>query len=225
MFRRTRNESALFDLGMRIALAAVVGSFLIMMTGGEADAAEGGWKSTPGVYAVIKTSEGTIVVELFPDAAPKSVENFIGLAEGTKPFTDPVAGVKAKRPYYDGTKFHRIITGFMMQGGDPTGTGGGGPGYTIPDEFAGQKMKYDRPGRLAMAKTNAPNSAGSQFFITTKPYPSLNNKYTIFGQVVEGQAVVDNVCLTIGSSTGKPSKTVTLEKVTIKRVESAAKSK
>lgn len=192
---------------------------LAMTTPGAA-AEEGGsgWKSKPGTYAVIKTSEGTIVAELYPEAAPKTVDNFVGLAEGTKEFKDPVVGAKVKRPYYDGTKFHRIIPGFMMQGGDPTGTGGGGPGYSIPDEFANQKMKYDKPGRLAMARRNAPNTGGSQFFITTAPYPSLNNNYTIFGQVVQGQEVVDKVCSQIGTRSGKPNKEVTLQKLTIERV-------
>jgi peptidyl-prolyl cis-trans isomerase A (cyclophilin A) len=225
MFRRNRKKPAAPGLGLRIALSVALGIFLMMTAGGAAEAAEGGWRSTPGLYAVFKTSEGTIVAELFPDAAPKSVENFVGLAKGTKSFTDPVAGGKVKRPYYDGTVFHRVIPNFMMQGGDPLGTGTGGPGFTIPDEFAGQKMKYDRPGRLAMARTNAPNSAGSQFFLTTKPYKSLDNQYTIFGQVVEGQAIVDTVCQTLGSSSGRPSKTITLQKLTIERIESKAKAK
>jgi len=174
-------------------------------------------KTKEALFAVFTTSEGKIVAELYPDIAPQTVANFVGLAEGTKAFTDPVAGVKAQRPYYDGTIFHRIIPGFMMQGGDPTGTGRGGPGYTIPDEFAGQEPKYDRPGRLGMARTGAPNSGGSQFFIMHKPYPSLNNQYTIFGQVVEGQDVVDKICGTYGSSSGKPSKEIKLEKVVIER--------
>ncbi len=176
------------------------------------------WKSQPGTYAVFDTSEGKVVARLHEKDAPKTVENFVGLAEGTKEFTDPVAGSKAKRPYYDGTICHRIIPGFMMQCGDPTGRGTGGPGYTIPDEYANQALKFDQPGRLAMARTQAPNSGGSQFFITHKPYPSLNNQYTIFGQVVEGQPVVDKVCAEIGTSSGKPKKQVTLNKVTIERV-------
>lgn len=205
----------------RLAAVAVLGVAFLMMTAGFAGAAEEGakgWRSKPGTYAVFKTSEGTIVAVLYPDEAPATVENFVGLAEGTKEFTDPTVDVRAKRPYYDGTKFHRIIPNFMMQGGDPTGTGRGGPGYTIPDEFASQKRKFDGPGRLAMARTASPNSGGSQFFITHAPYPSLNNKYTIFGQVVEGQKVVNRVCAEIGTPKGTPKKDVILEKVTIERV-------
>ncbi|HXI03204.1 MAG TPA: peptidylprolyl isomerase [Candidatus Saccharimonadales bacterium] len=176
------------------------------------------WKSQPGTYAVFDTSEGQIVAQLFAKDAPKTVENFVGLAEGTKEFKDPQAGSMAKRPFYDGTICHRIIPGFMMQCGDPTGTGTGGPGYTIPDEYAQQEKKFDVPGRLAMARTSAPNSGGSQFFITEKPYPSLNNQYTIFGQVVEGQGVVDTICSQVGTPGGKPKHQVTLKKVTIEKV-------
>jgi peptidyl-prolyl cis-trans isomerase A (cyclophilin A) len=175
------------------------------------------WKSEAGTYAVMDTSEGTIVARLFEKEAQKTVENFIGLAEGTKEFKDPVAGVQARRAYYDGTVFHRIIPGFMMQGGDPTGSGTAGPGYTIPDEFGGS-AKFDVKGRLAMANVGRPNTGGSQFFITTAATTWLNGKHTIFGQVVEGQDVVDRVCGELGSKNGQPKKTVTLKKVTIERV-------
>lgn len=207
----------LMNVTRAAALAAVAAVAVPGLIAAEGEK-EMSWKSEPGTYAVMETSEGTIVTELFPKAAPKTVENFVGLAEGTKEFTDPVARSKAKRPYYDGTICHRIIPGFMMQCGDPTGTGTGGPGYTIPDEYADQEMKFDGPGRLAMARTRAPNSGGSQFFITHKPYPSLNNQYTIFGLVVQGQDVVDKICSEIGTSSGKPKKTVTMKKVTIERV-------
>lgn len=187
-------------------------------TAPKSDAEKGaGGKSEPGTYAVLDTSEGKIVLRLFEKEAPASVENFIGLAEGTKEFTDPVSGSKAKRPYYDGTKFHRVIPGFMMQGGDPTGTGTGGPGFTIKDEWS-NGLAFDRPGRLGMARKPQPGTAGSQFFITQAPYPSLSGQYTVFGQVVEGQEVVDHVCKEIGTSSGKPTKDVILKKVTIERV-------
>jgi len=187
---------------------------------GPGEGGSAGWKSTPGAYAVLKTSEGTIVARLFEKESPKTVENFAGLAEGTKPFTDPVAGGQAKRPYFDGTKFHRVIPNFMMQGGDPTGTGRSGPGYSIPDEFA-PGLGFDKPGRLAMAN-RGPGTGGSQFFITQVPTPHLNGKHTIFGEVVEGQAVVDKVCGTLGSPNGQPTKDVILESVKIERVGAAA---
>ena len=178
------------------------------------------WKSEAGTYAVFDTTEGKIVCQLFEKLAPVTVQNFISLAEGTKEFTDPVAGVKATRPYYDGTKFHRIISSFMMQGGDPTGTGRGGPGYTIPDEFS-PEVKFDRPGRLAMANAG-PNTGGSQFFITQVVTAWLTGKHTIFGQVVEGQEIVDRVCKEIGSQSGKSSKDVVIKKLTIVRVDAKA---
>ena len=179
-----------------------------------------GWKSEQGIYAVLDTSEGRIVCKLFDKMSPKTVDNFVGLAEGTKEFTDPVAGGKAKRPYFNGTKIHRIIPNFMLQAGDPTGTGRGGPGYTIPDEFH-PELTFDRPGRLAMANAG-PGTGGSQFFITQAATTWLNGKHTIFGQVVEGQEVVDRLCSTIGTKSGVPNKTVMLSKVTIERVGQAA---
>jgi peptidyl-prolyl cis-trans isomerase A (cyclophilin A) len=178
------------------------------------------WKEKPGMYAVFETSHGTIVAELYPKMAPQTVDNFVGLAEGTKEYTDPNLGQKVKRHFYDGLKFHRIIPGFMMQGGDPLGSGTGGPGYNIPDEFSSELM-FDVPGRLAMARTPRPNSAGSQFFITQAPYPSLNKQYAIFGQVVDGQSVVDTICSTIGTPGGAPRETVIMKKVTIERIKGA----
>ena len=175
-----------------------------------------GWKETPGMYAVIETNHGTIVAELFTTQTPKTVENFVGLAEGTKEYTDTNLGQKVKRHYFDGLTFHRVIPNFMMQGGDPTGTGRGGPGYRFEDEiFAG--LGFDKPGRLAMANSG-PNTNGSQFFITQVPYTSLNGKYSLFGQVVEGMDVVDKVCSTLGTPSGAPKEPVTMKKVTIERV-------
>jgi len=199
-----------------LVVGAIVAS-LAMMTSTEAS-----WRDTPGMYAVFETNHGTIVAQLFPDKAPKTVENFVGLAEATKPYKDPNLGEMVKRHFYDGTSFHRIIPGFMMQGGDPLGTGTGGPGYTIEDEFA-PDLKFDIPGRLAMARTSRPNSAGSQFFITQKPTEWLNGKHTIFGQVVEGMDVVDKVCTTLGSQSGAPKEPVTIKKLTIERIKAKAK--
>ena len=132
--------------------------------------------------AMIDTTAGKITCTLFPDQAPKSVANFVGLAQGTKDWTDPATGAKKHGvPLYDGTIFHRVIPGFMIQGGDPAGNGTGTPGYGFGLEVT-PELKFDRPGRLAYARTADPNTNGSQFFITAAPYPSLNGQYTIFGQ-------------------------------------------
>jgi len=200
-----------------LTLAGIAASGVSLARAADAPA----WKSEAGTYAIMDTSEGKIVSRLFEKEAPQTVANFVGLAEGTKEFTDPMLREKTKRRLYDGTKFHRIIPGFMMQGGDPLGTGGGGPGYTIPDEIV-PDLKFDRPGRLGMARTPQPNTGGSQFFITQVPYPSLSGAYTVFGQVVEGQAIVDRVCASIGTPSGKPTKEVILTKVTIERVGAPA---
>jgi len=143
------------------------------------------------IYATFKTSMGDIVVKLFPEKAPKTVENFLGLAEGTREWTDPRGGQKVKKPLYDGTVFHRVIPDFMIQGGDPLGTGTGGPGYRFADEI-GPDNKFDRPGLLAMANAG-PNTNGSQFFITEVPTPHLNRGHTIFGEAVKGQDLVGKI--------------------------------
>jgi len=130
--------------------------------------------------AIFHTTAGDLKCELFPSKAPKTVENFVGLANGTKEWTSPVSGQKMTRPLYDGTIFHRVIPSFMIQGGDPMGQGIGGPGYRFEDEFD-SSVTFDRPGRLAMANSG-PNTNGSQFFITEVPTPHLNGRHTIFGQ-------------------------------------------
>ena len=147
----------------------------------------------PGLYAVFHTSKGKIVCVLFEKEAPKTVANFTGLAEGTKEWTDPKTRTKVKKRFYDGLIFHRVIPNFMIQGGDPLGTGTGGPGYKFEDEFSAN-LKFDKPGRLAMANAG-PNTNGSQFFITHVPTPHLNNAHTIFGEVKGSadQAVVDSI--------------------------------
>ncbi|HET8890642.1 MAG TPA: peptidylprolyl isomerase [Candidatus Angelobacter sp.] len=130
--------------------------------------------------AIFHTTAGDLTCELFPSNAPKTVKNFIGLASGAKEWTNPQNGQKMNRPLYDGTIFHRVIPNFMIQGGDPLGTGTGGPGYSFEDEFD-SSLTFDRPGRLAMANSG-PNTNGSQFFITEVPTPHLNGRHTIFGQ-------------------------------------------
>lgn len=171
----------------------------------------------PGIYAAFKTNMGTIVCKLFDKVAPLAVQNFVGLAEGTKEFTDPNNGNKVKRPYYDGTIFHRVIPGFMIQGGDPTGTGRGGPGYEFKDEI--RSLKFNKIGRLAMAN-RGPNTNGSQFYITVqKSLPNLNGGYTIFGQVVEGQDVANAISRVQRGRGDKPMVNIVLETVTIERVK------
>jgi cyclophilin family peptidyl-prolyl cis-trans isomerase len=142
--------------------------------------------------AHIETPAGEIVLELFEDDAPGTVANFVGLATGTKEWTDPKSGAKVKKPYYDGLTFHRVIDDFMVQGGCPLGTGTGGPGFTIKDELTGTRQKHLR-GSLSMAKTAAPDSGGSQFFICHSPQAHLDRKHTVFGQVVSGIEVVDKI--------------------------------
>ena len=171
----------------------------------------------PGIYAAFKTNMGTIVCKLFDKVAPLAVQNFVGLAEGTKEFKDPNNGNKVKRPYYDGTIFHRVIPGFMIQGGDPTGTGRGGPGYEFKDEI--RSLKFNKIGRLAMAN-RGPNTNGSQFYITVqKSLPNLNGGYTIFGQVVEGQDVANAISRVQRGRGDKPMVNIVLETVTIERLK------
>ena len=136
------------------------------------------------LHATLKTSLGDIVVRLLPDKAPKTVANFVGLAEGTKEWKEPKSGQAVKRPLYDGTVFHRVIPEFMIQGGDPLGNGSGGPGYRFEDEI-GPDNRFERPGLLAMANAG-PNTNGSQFFVTEVSTPHLNRGHTIFGEVVKG---------------------------------------
>jgi peptidyl-prolyl cis-trans isomerase A (cyclophilin A) len=218
LIRSSRQEGgARSDLITHAAAFGLVAAFMASGTPAAGPEEGKGWKAEAGLYAVLDTTEGRIVCKLFDKTAPKTVENFVGLAEGTKEFKDPVAGVQAKRPYFNDTKFHRVIPGFMMQGGDPTGTGQRGPGYTIPDEFSAD-VKFDKPGRLAMANVGRPNTGGSQFFITQVPTAWLNGKHTIFGQVVEGQDVVNKVCGSLGTKSGKPTKEIILKTVTIERV-------
>jgi peptidyl-prolyl cis-trans isomerase A (cyclophilin A) len=168
-----------------------------------------------GTYAIFETSLGNIVVRLLDKEAPKTVENFIGLAEGTKEFTDALSGKKEKRPYYDGLIFHRVIPDFMIQGGCPRGDGRGGPGYSFADEFH-PSLRHAKGGKLSMANSG-PNTNGSQFFITVAATPHLDNRHTIFGEVVEGQDVADKISETPRDGSDRPRKPVTM-KVRIERV-------
>ncbi len=143
------------------------------------------------LYATFKTSMGDIVVRLFCKDAPKTVENFVALATGEKEWTDPRTGQKSRAPLYDGTIFHRVIPDFMIQGGDPLGRGTGGPGYKFADEFDAS-LKHAKPGFISMA-TAGPDTNGSQFFITHVPTPWLDGKHSVFGEVTEGQDVVNRI--------------------------------
>ena len=168
------------------------------------------------VYATLKTSMGDIVIQLFEDKAPKTVANFIGLASGTKEWTDPKTGEKVKRPLYNGTIFHRVIPGFMIQGGDPLGNGTGGPGYKFEDEF-NSELRHTRGGILSMANAG-PNTNGSQFFITLGPTPHLDNRHSVFGEVVEGLDIVKKIGGVATGAQDRPRTPVVINKVTVERV-------
>jgi peptidyl-prolyl cis-trans isomerase A (cyclophilin A) len=171
----------------------------------------------PGMYATFETSEGTIVCKLFDKEAPKTVANFVELAEGKREWTHPSTHKKSRDRLYDGTIFHRVIPDFMVQGGDPQGTGTGGPGYQFEDETKGSPHKFDKAGKLAMANAG-PNTNGSQFFITVVPTTWLTGKHTIFGEVVEGQDVVDKITRVSRGRNDRPNKDVVLQKVTVENV-------
>ena len=170
----------------------------------------------PTLQAVFETTEGNFTCALFPDKAPKTIENFVGLAKGAKQFTDPQTRQPAQRPFYDGLIFHRVMPNFMIQGGCPLSTGTGGPGYQFEDEFV-EDLRFDQVGRLAMANAG-PGTNGSQFFITVAPTPWLNNHHTIFGQVTEGQDVVTKISLAQRDRRDKPTTPVVIQSVKIVEV-------
>ena len=171
----------------------------------------------PGKYAIFATSLGEITCELFPQHAPETVGNFVGLATGTKEFIDPKTRKPVKRPFYDGLTFHRVIPEFMIQGGCPLGTGTGGPGYQFKDEFA-KGVGFDKLGKLAMANAG-PGTNGSQFFITLAPTAWLNNHHTIFGQVVKGHDVVAKIAAVARDRNDRPKTPVVINAVKIVDVE------
>ena len=191
-----------------VAMLAAATAF----AGQDAPAKKGGGK----VYAHFTTNLGKFTVELFEKDAPKTVANFVGLAEGTKEWTDPKTGAKVKKPFYNGLIFHRVIADFMIQGGDPLGTGTGDPGYKFADEF-GSGRKMDKAGVLAMANAG-PNTNGSQFFITLKETNYLNGKHTVFGEVTEGMDTIRKIGETKTSKPGdRPVVPVVMQSVTIER--------
>ena len=170
----------------------------------------------PGTYAVFDTNLGKITCKLFDKDAPNTVRNFIELAEGDRDWKDKISGKKGPGPLYNGTIFHRVIPNFMIQGGDPSGTGMGGPGYQFADETKGSPHKFDKPGKLAMANAG-PNTNGSQFFITVAPTTWLTGNHTIFGEIVEGQDVVNKITQMPRDRGDKPTKDVVLNSVKIER--------
>jgi peptidyl-prolyl cis-trans isomerase A (cyclophilin A) len=170
----------------------------------------------PGTYARFDTTEGTFTIRLFEKEAPRTVANFVSLAEGSREWKDPETGDRRTAPFYDGVIFHRVINGFMIQGGDRLGQGTGGPGYKFEDEFH-PGLRHDRAGILSMANSG-PNTNGSQFFITLGPTPHLDNRHSVFGEVVEGLDVVQRIGAVPTGRNDRPIKPVVMDKVTIERV-------
>lgn len=185
------------------------------VTRSEADRPESKGRPVADTYATLKTNRGDIVIKLFPNHAPETVRNFVGLATGQKEYQDPTTGDKKTGNFYDGLTFHRVIDGFMIQGGCPRGDGRGGPGYTFKDEFH-PELQFDRPYLLAMANAG-PGTNGSQFFITVGPTPHLNRRHTIFGEVegADSQAVVDAIATTKTGPMDQPADPVVIESVTV----------
>ena len=172
------------------------------------------------LFATISTNHGDIRLELFPNHAPATVRNFVGLADGTGEWTNPRTGAAGEGSLYDGTVFHRVIANFMIQGGDPLGTGTGGPGYRFKDEIH-PELQFNRPYLLAMANAG-PGTNGSQFFITVAETPWLNAKHTIFGEVADAgsRAVVDKIATTAVGAMDRPKDAVVISTITIETVES-----
>ncbi len=213
--RESLGLSGNWNSAARLALS--VSAFVLLMAQTPAHGEEKAKKSEAkkDKIAVIQTSEGEIKVKLFADRAPKTVDNFVGLATGKKEWTDPKSGKKMKgKALYDGTIFHRVIPDFMIQGGDPLGMGTGGPGYTFEDETS-PSDSFDKPGILAMANAG-PNTNGSQFFITVKATPWLNGRHTIFGEVTEGMSVVEKIVAAPRDAMDRPNKAITIKKIKIR---------
>jgi peptidyl-prolyl cis-trans isomerase A (cyclophilin A) len=174
---------------------------------------------TNTLTATLRTNQGTVHIRLFPDHAPKTVRNFVDLAEGSREWTDPSTRRQVHDKLYDGTVFHRVIPQFMIQGGDPLGNGTGGPGYKFADEIH-PDLRFDRPYLLAMANAG-PGTNGSQFFITVVPTPHLNGRHTIFGEVIDGSDVVDRISQVQTGRNDRPVQDVVLESVSIERQNGA----
>lgn len=204
---------------IRFAALALIGGTLAAQTPpvAQADAAQPKPARENGLYAVMTTTQGAITLRLFEKETPITVRNFTALVRGTKEFRDPKTGQMVKRPFFTGVPFHRVIPGFMIQGGDPTGTGGYDAGYTIADEFV-PTLQFDVPGRLAMANTGDPHTGSTQFFITDGTPTHLNGHHTIFGQVIEGQDVVHQIAAVPRGANDKPKTPVKILSIKLQRV-------
>jgi peptidyl-prolyl cis-trans isomerase A (cyclophilin A) len=163
--------------------------------------------------ATLHTSHGDVEIELYSDRVPRTVENFVGLATGEKSWEHPDTGEQMDEPLYDDVLFHRVIDEFMIQTGDPTGTGRGGPGYTFDDEFH-SRLSHDGPGVVSMANSG-PDTNGSQFFVTLAAQPHLDGKHSVFGEVVDGMDVVREIGSVETDGDDRPVEDVLLESVTI----------
>lgn len=190
--------------------ALLLFSFSFQAEAKETKATDGKGKA---MFALFETNKGTFKAKLFADKSPKTVENFVGLAEGTKEWTDPKTGKKVKKPFYDGLVFHRVIPNFMIQGGCPLGNGTGGPGYKFEDEFH-PELKHSKPGLLSMANAG-PNTNGSQFFVTVAKTEWLDNRHAIFGEVIEGYDIVEAISKVKTGSMDRPSEDIVIKKLTI----------
>lgn len=204
---------------IRLSVLALIGGALVAQAppAPQTGAAQPKPARENGLYAVMNTTQGTITLRLFEKETPITVRNFTGLVRGTKDFRDPKTGQMVKRPFFTGITFHRVIPGFMIQAGDPTGTGGYNAGYTIPDEFL-TTLKFDVPGRLAMANIDEPHTGSTQFFITDGTAQHLNGHHTIFGQVVDGQDVVHKIATVPTGPGAKPRTPVKILSVKLERV-------
>jgi peptidyl-prolyl cis-trans isomerase A (cyclophilin A) len=171
-----------------------------------------------GLFAQFDTSEGSFSVRLFDQEAPQTVANFVGLAEGTKPWKDPRTNQTVTKPYYDGVIFHRVIDGFMIQGGDPLGEGIGGPGYTFADEFH-PKLRHNKAGILSMAN-RGPDTNGGQFFITLAPTPHLDDRHSVFGEVAEGMDIVRIIGSAATNERDRPVIPIVIRTIKVQRRQS-----
>lgn len=193
-------------------------ALLVFVLGSQADAAKEKsteQKAVKTMLAHFETNQGNFTIQLFHDKAPKTVENFVGLAEGTKEWTDPKTGKKEKKPFYNGLVFHRVIPNFMIQGGCPEGRGTGGPGFRFEDEFH-KDLRHSKPGMLSMANAG-PNTNGSQFFITVAATPHLDNRHSVFGEVTEGMDIVNKISKVRTGSMDRPAEEVVIKTVKIER--------
>jgi len=204
---------------IRLISVALLGAVLGAQTppAAPADAAQPKPAREDGLYAVMTTTQGVITMRLFEKETPITVSNFRGLVRGTKEFRDPKTGQMVKRPFFPGVTFHRVIPTFMIQAGDPTGIGSYSAGYTIPEEIV-PTLKFDQPGRVGMAKTAAPHSGSTQFFITERARDELDGDYTVFGQVVEGQDVVHKIAVVPRDANDKPKTAVKILSIKLERV-------